>query len=323
MKILLTGAAGFIGSHVARHLLADAHEVVGIDNLNDAYDVRLKEWRLEQLRASRGFSFSLCDISDFSALKERWERSGPFDAVVDLAARAGVRASIDDPWVYLSTNAAGTVNLLELCRRSDTRKVVLASSSSVYGKSAELPYTEDQRVDTPVSPYAASKIAAEVFAHSYHHLYGLDISVLRYFTVYGPAGRPDMSPFRFIRWISEESPVTIFGDGTQSRDYTYVDDIARGTVSALRPVGYSVINLGSDAPVTLMDMARIVEELVGKQAHFVYRPASDADVKATWARIDRAKHLLNWTPKTSLREGLSACVDWYRSHRDLASVIRL
>lgn len=242
---------------------------------------------------------------------------------MDLAARAGVRASIDDPWVYLSTNAAGTVNLLELCHRSDTRKVVLASSSSVYGKSAELPYSEDQRVDTPVSPYAASKIAAEVFAHSYHHLYGLDISVLRYFTVYGPAGRPDMSPFRFIRWISEESPVTIFGDRTQSRDYTYVDDIARGTVSALRPVGYSVINLGSHAPVTLMEMARIVEELVGRPARFVYKPASEADVKATWARIDRAKHLLEWTPKTSLREGLSACVGWYRANRDLASAIRL
>lgn len=323
MKILLTGAAGFIGAAVARTLLGDGHLVEGLDNLNDAYDVRLKDWRLSRLQGREGFSFSLCDITDLNALSERWARRGPFDVVVDLAARAGVRESLLDPWVYLATNATGTLNLLELCRRHGTKKFVLASSSSVYGKNENLPYREDQRIGSPLSPYAASKVAAEAVAHSYHHLYGLDVSILRYFTVYGPAGRPDMSPFRFVRWIIEGDPVIVYGDGSQSRDYTYVGDIAGGTVAAIQPLGFEVINLGSDAPVSLLSMARLVEELTGRTATFDYKPGSDGDVRATWADISRARALLGWKPQTPLAEGLSETIKWYEDNRTWASRLTL
>lgn len=199
MRILLTGAAGFIGSTVAATLLVEGHLVEGVDDLNDAYDVRLKEWRLARLENRAGFSFSRCDITDLPGMESLWSARGPFDAVINLAARAGIRQSLVDPWAYLATNVVGTLNLLELCRRHRTGKLILASSSSVYGRGDSLPYSEDQRIGTPLSPYAASKAAAEALCHSYHHLYGLDVSVLRYFTVFGPAGRPDMSPFRIVR----------------------------------------------------------------------------------------------------------------------------
>lgn len=323
MRILLTGSAGFIASVVAGQLLDEGHEVVGLDNLNDAYDVRLKEWRLGQIEGRKNFAFVFCDISDFAQLEKSWERHGPFDAVVDLAARAGVRESLTNPWIYLSTNVNGTLNLLELARRCGTSKFVLASSSSVYGNSADLPYREDQRADRPLSPYAASKVAAEAIAHSYHCLYGLHVVVLRYFTVYGPAGRPDMSPFRFVRWISEGDPVRIYGDGHQSRDYTFVEDIARGTVAALDLSGFSVINLGSDAPVSLLEMARIVEKVVGARAQFVFEPRSGADVAKTWAAIEVARRTLGWAPRTDLRAGIESCVAWYRENRNWAKDLNL
>lgn len=323
MRVLLTGVAGFIASSVARHLLSEGHEVVGLDNLNDAYDVRLKEWRLEQLVGKQGFSFVLSDITDLRSLEERWKSRGPFDAVIDLAARAGVRQSLVEPWVYLATNAKGTLNLLDLARRYGTRKFILASSSSVYGKSTDLPYREDQRADRPLSPYAASKIAAEALAHSYHHLYGMDVVALRYFTVYGPAGRPDMSPFRFVRWICEGEPVLVYGDGSQSRDYTFVEDIARGTVKALKLPGFSVINLGSDAPVSLLTMASIVEEAVGAKAKFVFEERSHADVERTWASVEVARRLLGWSAETDLRMGIDVCAKWYRVNRTWAKDLAL
>jgi nucleoside-diphosphate-sugar epimerase len=323
LKVLLTGAAGFIGATVARELLGEGHLVQGLDNLNDAYDVRLKDWRLARLREHERFSFRVCDITDLPSLSHYWLALGPFDAVINLAARAGVRDSLLDPWVYLDTNARGTLNLLDLCRRHGTSKFVLASSSSVYGGSRDLPYRESQTLGTPLSPYAASKIAAEGLAHSYHHLYGLDVSVLRYFTVYGPAGRPDMSPFRFVRWIAEGEPVRIFGDGSQSRDYTYVDDIARGTIAALRPVGFAAINLGSDSPVSLLEMASCVERIVGREAIYEMRPAAEADVKATWADVSDARRLLGWEPSTPLREGLELTWRWYEENRKWARAIEI
>ncbi len=323
---LVTGAAGFIASKVAEFLLADGHIVVGVDNLNDAYDVRLKQWRLTQLQSKPGFEFHQLDICDRRGLRELFEsqvtdRKSPFEAVINLAARAGVRQSVENPWVYFETNVTGTLNLLELCREFGVPKFVLASTSSLYGKDNPMPYREDQSTDRPLSPYAASKKGAEALCHTYHYLYGLDVTVFRYFTVYGPAGRPDMSLFRFTQWIFEERPVHIYGDGTQQRDFTYVDDIARGTIAGLKPLGYEVINLGSDTPVPLMDTVRLIETLTGKRAVLEFHPFPKADVPATWADIGKARRLLGWRPQMRYREGIAALVDWYTRNREWAREI--
>ncbi|MCZ6768585.1 MAG: SDR family NAD(P)-dependent oxidoreductase [Acidobacteria bacterium] len=310
---LVTGAAGFIGSKVCEFLIGEGHEVVGIDNLNDAYDVRLKEWRLEQLQGKLEFRFHRVDICSRDQLRDVF--SSKFQAVINLAARAGVRQSLENPWVYFETNLTGTLNLLELCREFDVNKFVLASTSSLYGASESVPFTEDSPTNEPLSPYAASKKGAEALCHSYHYLYGIDITVLRYFTVYGPAGRPDMSLFRFVQWISEGQDVMVFGDGQQSRDFTYVDDIARGTIKALRPLGYETINLGSDQPIVLMDAIRLIEELVGKEAKLEFRPRHRADVMATWADITKAVELLEWAPQHDFKAGLEALVLWYQANR--------
>lgn len=317
---LVTGAAGFIGSKVTEFLLADGHTVVGIDNLNDAYDVRLKHWRLAQLEGKPGFEFHRLDITDRQRLKELWElrETTPFDAVINLAARAGVRQSVENPWVYFETNVTGTLNLLELCREHGVPKFVLASTSSLYGKDNPMPYREDQDTDHPLSPYAASKKAAEALCYTYHYLYGIDVTVFRYFTVYGPAGRPDMSLFRFVQWISEGRPVLVYGDGRQSRDFTYVDDIARGTIAGLKPLGYEVINLGSDQPVVLMDALRMVERLVGKSVQIAFQPMHRADVLATWADIRKAERLLGWRPQATTENGIKQLVDWYLENQSWA-----
>jgi len=321
MRILVTGCAGFIGSKVTEILARGGHEVIGVDNVNDAYDPRLKRWRLDQLRAVQGLTFREVDITHRAALHDAVRRQ-PVQAVINLAARAGVRASLDNPGVYYETNVAGTLNLLELCRAQRIPKLVLASTSSLYGN-GERPFREDQATDCPLSPYAASKKAAEVLAWTYHHLYALDVSVLRYFTVYGPAGRPDMSIFRFIRWIADDTPIVLFGDGSQERDFTYIDDIARGTVEALRPLGYEVINLGSDRPVPVNDVIALLEEQLGRAARIDRRPAHPADAMATWADIAKARRLLGWAPETPLVDGLRAAVGWYRQNRDWACRIDL
>ncbi|PKO21950.1 MAG: nucleotide sugar epimerase [Chloroflexi bacterium HGW-Chloroflexi-1] len=337
--ILVTGVAGFIGAKVAELLLVQGHTVVGVDNLNEAYDVRLKRWRLAQLEGKPGFGFRRLDICVRDSLRELFDpqsaiHNPQFDAVINLAARAGVRYSVENPWVYFETNVTGTLNLLELCRQYGVKKFVLASSSSVYGNGTQLPYREDQPTDQPLSPYAASKKAAEAVCYTYHYLHGLDITVFRYFTVYGPAGRPDMMPFRLAQWVSEGRPVTVYGDGTQSRDFTYVDDIARGTIAGLKPLaspqareggregdrkgGYEVINLGSDRPVVLMDAIRLVEELTGKRAQVVHKPMHPADVWATWADIGKAERLLGWRPQAPFRDGMARLVAWYQANRDWA-----
>ena len=321
MRILVTGCAGFIGSKVTEILARGGHEVIGVDNVNDAYDPRLKRWRLDQLRAVQGLTFREVDITHRAALHDAVRRQ-PVQAVINLAARAGVRASLDNPGVYYETNVAGTLNLLELCRAQRIPKLVLASTSSLYGN-GERPFREDQPTDCPLSPYAASKKAAEVLAWTYHHLFALDVSVLRYFTVYGPAGRPDMSIFRFIRWIADGTPIVLFGDGSQERDFTYIDDIARGTVEALRPLGYEVINLGSDRPVPVSDVIALLEEQLGRAARIDRRPAHPADAMATWADIAKARRLLGWAPETPLADGLRAAVGWYRQNRDWACRIDL
>jgi nucleoside-diphosphate-sugar epimerase len=319
--ILLTGCAGFIGSRVAAALLEAQRRVVGIDNLNDYYDVRLKRHRLEQLAHPR-FRFVEGDIEDQAAVESLFAQS-PFSCVINLAARAGVRSSMEHPHVYMTTNVLGSLNLLESMRRHGVTKYVLASTSSLYAGQA-MPFVESLPVNTPISPYAASKKAAEVLAYTYHFLYQIDVSVVRYFTVYGPAGRPDMSVFRFIRWIDQQEPIELFGDGTQSRDFTYVDDIARGTVLAMRPVGYEIINLGGgNRPTPLLEVVEEIERSLGKKAQFAQRPFHQADMKATWADISKAKRLLDWAPTVTLREGIEKTVAWYRAQRPLSQQIRL
>jgi nucleoside-diphosphate-sugar epimerase len=316
---LVTGSAGFIGSKVTELLLAQGHSVTGIDNINDAYDQRLKQWRLAQLQGKSGFAFYQLDICHREGLRQVL-RPG-FDALINLAARAGVRQSVENPWVYIDTNVTGTLNLLELCRELEIGKFVLASTSSLYGANNPRPFREDANTNGPLSPYAASKKAAEALCYTYHYLYGIDITIPRYFTVYGPAGRPDMSLFRFVQWIAEGRPVTVYGDGKQSRDFTYVDDIARGTIAALKPVGYEVVNLGSDHPAVLMDTIRMVEQKLEEKAQIEYKPAHAADVPATWADISKARSLLGWQPETSLDQGIQRLVDWYQQNQAWAREI--
>jgi UDP-glucuronate 4-epimerase len=316
---LVTGATGFIASHVCLELLQSGHCVVGVDNLNDYYDVRLKDWRLAQLENSsyaENFHFQKLDIEDQYDLQTIFENNRSFDAVLNLAARAGVRYSMGNPHVYLSTNAEGTLNLLECMRSYGCNKLVLASTSSLYA-GQPMPFTEGLAVNEPLSPYAASKKAAELMAYSYHKLYGMDVSVVRYFTVFGPAGRPDMSIFRFIKWIDEGTPIELFGDGSQSRDFTFVDDIANGTLAAIQEVGYEIINLGGGrSPVSLNEIIERLENLMGKKAHIDHKPFHIADIKETWADIDKAKNLLGWEPQVSLDEGLEKSVQWYLNNRE-------
>lgn len=317
---LVTGAAGFIAARVCELLLDGGDAVIGVDNLNSAYDVRLKDWRLRRLLARDRFTFVKADIARREA-GGGWEAIPGLDtveAVINLAARAGVRPSVTDPWVYYETNVTGTLNLLELCRQRGIAKFVLASTSSLYGRHNPMPYREDADTSRPLSPYAASKKAAETLCYSYHHLHGLDVTVFRYFTVYGPAGRPDMSLFRFVQWISEGRPLVIFGDGGQSRDFTYVDDIARGTILGLQPLGYDVINLGGDQPLGLLDAVQLVERCVGKPALFEFQPPAPADVRSTWADISRARERLGWQPAVKTEDGIARLVEWYQANRDWA-----
>jgi nucleoside-diphosphate-sugar epimerase len=317
-KYLVTGAAGFIASQVSKQLLDQGDHVVGVDNLNDYYDVRLKNWRIEQLKVhphAENFSFARLDIEDQSKLANLFKVEGPFDAVLNLAARAGVRYSMENPHVYLSTNAEGTLNLLECMRAQSCNKLVLASTSSLYA-GQKMPFTEDLAVNEPLSPYAASKKAGELMAYSYHKLYQMDVSVVRYFTVFGPAGRPDMSPYRFIKWIAEEETIQMFGDGSQSRDFTYVDDIARGTIAAIQDIGYEIINLGGGRnPVSLNTIIIKLEELLLKKANIDHKPFHVADLMETWADISKAKNLLGWEPQISLDEGFEKSIQWYMDNQ--------
>jgi nucleoside-diphosphate-sugar epimerase len=322
---LVTGAAGFIASNVVRLLLDAGNEVIGIDNLNDAYDPALKRWRLARLRGAAGFEFHELDICDRASLESLFakRKSNALAAVINLAARAGVRPSVENPWVYFQANAEGTLNLLDLCRRFAIQKFVLASTSSLYGGHNTVPFREDDNTDRPLSPYAASKKAAEAIAFTYHHLHQIDVSILRYFTVYGPAGRPDMSVFRFVRQIAEGEPITIFGDGTQRRDFTYVDDIARGTIRAIAPIGCEIVNLGGDRPVELNSVVNHLANLIGRPPQIAWRPAHPADVPATWANIDKAKTRLGWAPQVGLETGLKSCVDWYLENRNQIRLIEV
>lgn len=318
--ILITGVAGFIGAKTAELLLTNNNHVIGIDNMNDYYDTRLKNHRLDNLNGHRGFVFRQIDIEDIESIKRLFQEF-QIESVINLAARAGVRYSIQNPHVYMTTNAIGTLNLLECMKENGVKKFVLASTSSLYA-GHPLPFTEEQPVNQPISPYAASKKSAEAIAYTYHYLYGIDVTVLRYFTVYGPAGRPDMSPFRFIKWISEGLPVMVFGDGNQSRDFTYIDDIARGTILGLQELGFEIINLGGGvSPCSINELINKIEKLVGKKAIVNYLASNKADMSETMADISKAKRILNWSPTVDLDEGLKETVKWHLKNNEIVKRI--
>ncbi len=315
MRILVTGAAGFIGSHLCERLLARGDEVVGIDNFDPTYDHRLKEANLEGCLRQANFTFYRTDLRDAMELETWWnEHGGAVDAIVHLAARAGVRPSIEDPLGYEQANITATLNLLELAvAGSDKPKFIFGSSSSVYGNNEKVPFAEDDGVDHPISPYAATKKACELICHTYHHLYELPVYALRFFTVYGPRQRPDLAIRKFTGLILRGEAIDVFGDGTSSRDYTYIDDIVDGVVAAVdRCEGYEVINLGSHTPVTLAKMVETIEAACGQEAKINRLPMQPGDVERTYADVSKAQRLLDYAPSMDFAEGVRRQVEWHR-----------
>ena len=332
MKSLVTGAAGFIGMHVAERLLAAGHEVVGIDNLNDYYDVRLKEARLERLRKHAGFVFRKLDVADEEGVGSLFSREH-FARVIHLAAQASVRYSLQNPQAYVRSNLAGFVNILEGCRHNKVAHLVYASSSSVYGGNTRMPFSEHDNVDHPVSLYAATKKSNELMAHTYSHLFGLPVTGLRFFTVYGPWGRPDMALFLFTRAILAGEPIEVFNHGKMQRDFTYIDDIAEGVVRiAERPAQpspafdaampdpatswapYRLYNIGNHHPVSLMDYIEAIEACLGKKAEKKFLPMQAGDVAATNADTSELQQAVGFAPRTTVAEGVRRFVEWYRGY---------
>lgn len=330
MKILVTGAAGFIGMHTAQRLLERGDEVVGVDNLNDYYEVSLKEARLARLAAYPNFRFVRLDIADSQGMQELFAAEG-FQRVVHLAAQAGVRYSLSNPHAYAQSNLVGFVNILEGCRHAQVEHLVYASSSSVYGGNRKMPFSEHDAVDHPVSLYAATKKSNELMAHTYSHLFGLPTTGLRFFTVYGPWGRPDMAPFLFARAILEDRPISVFNHGDMQRDFTYIDDIVEGVVRVLdRPaassslydplnpdpassnVPYRILNIGNDQPVQLLAFIGALEDALGMRAQKNFLPMQDGDVPATWADTSLLRAEVEFRPDTSVAEGVSRFITWYR-----------
>ncbi|MEX0900443.1 MAG: NAD-dependent epimerase [Gammaproteobacteria bacterium] len=316
--ILVTGAAGFIGFHVATRLIDDGHRVVGLDNVNDYYDPTLKEARLAQLAGRDGFSFERVGLEDRSEM-ERVFKDGGFGTVVHLAAQAGVRYSLTHPHAYIDANLVGFTNILEGCRHHGVEHLLYASSSSVYGNNKKLPFSEKDNVDHPISLYAATKKANELMAHTYSHLYGLPVTGLRFFTVYGPWGRPDMAAFLFTKAILSGKPIQVFNRGDMQRDFTYIDDIVEGIVRLVcgKPEGqppYELYNIGNNSPVQLLDFIATLEDLLGVEAKRELLPMQPGDVPATYADIDALNAKVGFSPSTPLRDGLSRFIAWYRDY---------
>ena len=320
MKVVLTGGAGFIGSHVAEGLLRRGDEVHIIDSLNDFYSPERKRVNLAEIRQVGDYKFYELDICDSAGLREIMQRARP-DAIVHLAARAGVRPSIDQPELYERVNVGGTVNLLEMTREFQIKKFVFGSSSSVYGESGKVPFSEADAQSRPISPYAATKLAGEQMCYAYAHLHGLAVLCLRFFTVFGPRQRPDLAIHKFTALIEAGKPIPVFGDGSTGRDYTYVDDIVAGVLAALdyesagKPA-FDILNLGNSHPVKLSELIEKLETAIGKKAIRDPQPPQPGDVSRTWADITKAGRLLGYQPRTSLEQGLKNFVEWYRVSRN-------
>ena len=314
MKVLVTGAAGFIGMHCALRLLERGDQVIGVDNLSPYYSVRLKKDRLARLKHRR-FRFHKLDIAKAAPLQALFRRTRP-DAVLHLAAQAGVRYSLENPQSYVQTNLVGFANVLEACRHHRPGHLAFASSSSVYGSNPDLPWSESHNVDHPLSLYAATKKANELMAHTYSHLYGLNATGLRFFTVYGPWGRPDMSAMLFASAIMQGKPIPVFNRGDMKRDFTYIDDIAEGTIRVLdRPTKYAVYNIGNHQPVALLDYIATLERALGRKAKLALKPMQPGDVKSTYADTSALRAAVGFAPSTPLETGLARFAEWFKSYR--------
>ncbi len=315
MRVLITGAAGFIGSHVTESLLADGWEVVGLDNFDNFYDPAIKRENLKGVKKTKAFKLVEGDLRDRSAL-EALNSHGKFDGIIHLAARAGVRPSLEQPALYFDVNLVGTTELLEFARRAEVPKFIFASSSSVYGEREGAPFREDDNVDHPISPYAASKKAGELLCYTYHHNYKLTVSCLRFFTVYGPRQRPEMAIHKFTRSIDQGEPISLFGDGSARRDFTFVDDIVSGVVAALeRARGYRIYNLGNHRTIEVREVIRLLEEDLGKKAEIHHLPPQAGDVPLTCADIQRAQEELGYSPAIPIERGLELFVEWYEKKK--------
>jgi len=313
-KILVTGAAGFIGFHLSKSLLDDGYNVLGIDNVNDYYDPKLKWARLDILKKYKNFNFKRIDISDRDTLTTAFEKFKP-QKVVNLAAQAGVRYSLTNPYAYMESNLVGLLNIIELCRHNNVEGLIYASSSSVYGGNEKIPFSIEDRVDNPISLYAATKKANELIANSYSHLYGLHTTGLRFFTVYGPWGRPDMAMFIFTRKILAEEPIPVFNNGNMKRDFTYIDDIVSGTRAAIdKNYQCEIFNLGIHKSEQLLDMISLIEKKLGKIAEIKFLPMQPGDVKESFADIQYSFEKLGFEPKTSIEEGISLFISWYKEY---------
>ncbi len=324
VRILVTGAAGFIGFHLARRLLERGDTVVGVDNMNAYYDVGLKEARLALLREEKRFELVRADLADRAAMEKvfngvdsrlRGNDGARFDAIVNLAAQAGVRYSVENPHAYVESNVVGFLNVLEGARRHGTGHLVFASTSSVYGLGTDLPYKETADTDHPISLYAATKKSNEVMAHAYAHLFGIPTTGLRFFTVYGPWGRPDMALFKFTRGIIDGTPIPVFNEGRMTRDFTYIDDIVEGVVRVIdRPAPYRIFNIGNHRRVELMDYIRAIESALGKKAKLELLPMQPGDVRATEADTSALQAATGFAPATPVEEGVRRFVEWYRGY---------
>ena len=313
-RILVTGAAGFIGMHLCKSLLEDGFYVFGIDNLNDYYDPDLKQARLDQLTSYENFIFSKSDIADMGALDDIFQLFNP-KKVVNLAAQAGVRYSLENPHAYIQANVVGFMNILECCRHHDIRGLIYASSSSVYGGNTKYPFSVDDRVDQPISIYATTKKSNELMAYTYSHLYGLNTTGLRFFTVYGPWGRPDMAMYIFASKISAGDPIPVFNHGRMQRDFTYIDDIIQGVRAAIeRNCFCEVFNLGNNRSEDLLEMIRIIEENIGKKADMDLQGMQPGDVEKTFADIDHSKEMLGYQPTTSIATGIPKFINWFKEY---------
>ncbi|MFH0818680.1 MAG: GDP-mannose 4,6-dehydratase [Patescibacteria group bacterium] len=314
MNILITGSAGFIGFHTAKKLLERGDNVIGIDNFNDYYDVSLKEARNKILETFPNFKLYRLDFSDLKRLEQVF-KSEKIEKICHLGAQAGVRYSLENPHAYEITNISGTLNLLEMARNYKIKDFVFASSSSVYGDNKKVPFSESDNVDNPISIYAATKKADELMAYTYHHLYGLNCTGLRFFTVYGPWGRPDMALFKFIKLITAGKEIPVYGNGQHKRDFTYIEDIISGVLSAIdNPFGYEIINLGNNQPITLKYFIEIIEKELNQKASKKMLPKQPGDVDETYADIIKAKKLLNYEPKTSIEDGVKKFIEWYKEY---------